>query len=57
MEVCNVPAQRRQLLQDSNASAEMIRVTAAGPDNRKRDIQSQMQNYVCKDKTPKYYGL
>ena len=57
LEVCHVPAQRRQLLQDSNASAEMIRVTAAGPDNRKRDIQSQMQNYVCKDKTPKDYGL
>ena len=53
LEVCLVPAQRRQLLQDSTASAEMIRVTAAGPDNRKRDIQSQMQNYVCKDKTPR----
>ena len=35
----------------------MIRVTAAGPDNRKRDIQSQMQNYVCKDRTPRDYGL
>ena len=57
LEVCLVPAQRRQLLQDSTASAEMIRVTAAGPDNRKRDIQSQMQNYVCKDKTPRDYGL
>ena len=57
LEVCHVPAQRRQLLQDSTASAEMIRVTAAGPDNRKRDIQSQMQNYVCKDRTPRDYGL
>ena len=57
LEVCHVPAQRRQLMQDSTASAEMIRVTAAGPDNRKRDIQSQMQNYVCKDRTPRDYGL
>ena len=57
LEVCLVPAQRWQLLQDSTASAEMIRVTAAGPDNRKRDIQSQMQNYVCKDRTPRDYGL
>jgi len=55
--VCHIPAQRQQLLQDSRASADMIKVTAMPPDARRREIQSMVQKHVVTDKNHKQFKL
>lgn len=57
LEVCHVPAQRQQLLQDSKASADMIRVTALPPHVRRREIQNAVQSHVVKDQNHRRFGL
>lgn len=49
--VCHIPAQRQQLLQDSKASADMIRITAMRPEDRKREVQKQAQSLISDNKS------
>ena len=57
LEVCHVLAQRQQLLQNSGASAEMIRVTAKAPAERLGMIQDQVTKHIGPDPCPKKFDL
>lgn len=57
LEVCHVPAQRQQLLQDSQASASMIKVTALPPAARRRAIEDQVVKHIEPDPGPKAFNV